>query len=101
MENPLSDEARLLRPSLAPGMLAMLAHNLNRDVREVRLFEQGSIFTGTAEQVTESLLDYWDLGVTTFLIRGFDPLEDAIAYGRELIPLVRQETAARRLARAS
>jgi phenylalanyl-tRNA synthetase beta chain len=54
LENPLSDEARLLRPSLAPGMLAMLAHNLNRDVREVRLFEQGSIFTGTAEQVTES-----------------------------------------------
>jgi phenylalanyl-tRNA synthetase beta chain len=54
LENPLSDEARLLRPSLAPGMIAMLAHNLNRDVREVRLFEQGSIFTGTAEQVTES-----------------------------------------------
>ena len=54
LENPLSDEARLLRPSLAPGMLAMLAHNLNRDVREVRLFEQGSIFTGTAEQVAES-----------------------------------------------
>jgi phenylalanyl-tRNA synthetase beta chain len=54
LENPLSDEARLLRPSLAPGMLAMLAHNLNRDVREVRLFEQGSIFTGTAEQVVES-----------------------------------------------
>jgi len=54
LENPLSDEARLLRPSLAPGMLAMLAHNFNRDVREVRLFEQGTIFTGTAEQVVES-----------------------------------------------
>jgi phenylalanyl-tRNA synthetase beta chain len=54
LENPLSDEARLLRPSLAPGMLAMLAHNLNRDVREVRLFEQGTVFTGSAEQVTES-----------------------------------------------
>ena len=54
LENPLSDEARLLRPSLAPGMLAMLAHNLNRDVREVRLFEQGTIFTGSAEQVIES-----------------------------------------------
>jgi phenylalanyl-tRNA synthetase beta chain len=54
LENPLSDEARLLRPSLAPGMLAMLAHNLNRDVREARLFEQGSIFTNTADQVTES-----------------------------------------------
>jgi phenylalanyl-tRNA synthetase beta chain len=31
-----------------PGMLNMLAHNLNRDVREARLFEQGEIFTGTA-----------------------------------------------------
>ena len=47
LENPLSEEARLLRPSLVPGMLAMLAHNLNRDVREARLFEQGAIFTGT------------------------------------------------------
>ncbi len=54
LDNPLSDEARLLRPTLAPGMLAMLAHNLNRDVREVRLFEQGTIFTGTADQVVES-----------------------------------------------
>jgi phenylalanyl-tRNA synthetase beta chain len=47
MENPLSAEASLLRPSLVPGMLTMLAHNLNRDVREVRLFEQGQAFTGT------------------------------------------------------
>jgi hypothetical protein len=33
------------------------------------------------------------IGVTTFLIRGFDPLEDAIDYGRELIPRVREATA--------
>ena len=46
---------------------------------------------GTPEQVAESMLAYHDLGVTTFLIRGFDPLEDAIDYGRELIPLVRRE----------
>lgn len=44
---------------------------------------------GTAEQVAESLLDYYDAGATTLLIRGFDPLEDAIAFGRELVPLVR------------
>jgi phenylalanyl-tRNA synthetase beta chain len=49
MENPLSDEATLLRPSLVPGMAAMLAHNLNRDVREVRLFEQGTVFTAIAD----------------------------------------------------
>jgi phenylalanyl-tRNA synthetase beta chain len=46
MENPLSEEASLLRPSLVPGMLNMLSHNLNRDVKDVRLFEQGQIFTG-------------------------------------------------------
>jgi phenylalanyl-tRNA synthetase beta chain len=47
LENPLSEEASLLRPSLVPGMVTMLTHNLNRDVKEVRLFEQGQIFTGT------------------------------------------------------
>ena len=46
LENPLSEEASLLRPSLTPGMLTMLAHNLNRDVKTVRLFEQGQVFTG-------------------------------------------------------
>lgn len=53
MENPLSDEATLLRPTLIPGMLMMLSHNLNRDVRDVRLFEQGTIFSGTTDQVSE------------------------------------------------
>ena len=50
---------------------------------------------GTPEQVAESLLDYHDLGVTTLLIRGFDPLADAVDYGRELIPRVRAEVARR------
>jgi len=50
---------------------------------------------GTAEQVTESLLDYYDAGIDHFLIRGFDPLEDAIAYGRDLIPLVHERLAQR------
>ncbi len=50
---------------------------------------------GTPEQVAEALLDYYDLGVTTFLIRGFDPLDDAIAYGADLIPLVRRLVAER------
>jgi phenylalanyl-tRNA synthetase beta chain len=62
LENPLSDEARLLRPSLVPGMAAMLANNLNRDVREARLFEQGAIFTGSAENVVE--LHSLSLGLT-------------------------------------
>jgi len=50
---------------------------------------------GTVEQVAEALLDYYDLGITTFLIRGFDPLEDTVAYGRSLLPLTRQLVAER------
>ena len=46
---------------------------------------------GTPEQVADALLDYRDLGISTFLIRGFDPVEDAIAYGRDLLPLVRAQ----------
>ena len=50
---------------------------------------------GTPEQVAEALLDYYDLGITTFLIRGFDPLDDAIDYGKKLIPLTRELVAKR------
>jgi phenylalanyl-tRNA synthetase beta chain len=51
--NPLSEEASVLRPSLVPGMLAMIAGNLNRDVNDVRLFELGTVFIGTTEKVEE------------------------------------------------
>jgi alkanesulfonate monooxygenase len=50
---------------------------------------------GTAEQVADSLLAYYDLGCTTFIIRGFDPLNDAREYGRELIPRLRAAVAGR------
>jgi alkanesulfonate monooxygenase len=46
---------------------------------------------GTPETVAQALLDYVDIGATTLLIRGYDPYDDAIDYGRELIPLVREE----------
>ena len=51
--NPLSEEAGVLRPSLVPGMLAMIAGNLNRDVSDVRLFEVGTVFSGNTEKVEE------------------------------------------------
>lgn len=50
---------------------------------------------GTPEQVADALLDYYDLGIDHFLIRGFEPLKDAIDYGRELLPLVHELVAAR------
>ncbi len=51
--NPLSDEAGVLRPSLVPGMLDMVAGNLHRDVSDVRLFEMGTVFSGSTDKVEE------------------------------------------------
>ena len=51
--NPLSEEAGVLRPSLVPGMLGMIAGNLHRDVSDARLFELGTVFSGTTEKVEE------------------------------------------------
>lgn len=50
---------------------------------------------GTPEQVTEALLKYHDLGITKFLIRGFDPLADVRQWGGDLVPLLRAGAAAR------
>jgi alkanesulfonate monooxygenase len=44
-----------------------------------------------ARTETRELLDEHDLGVSTFLIRGYDPLDD----GREPIPVVRAAVAER------
>ena len=51
--NPLSEEAGVLRPSLVPGILNAVAGNLHRDVSDVRLFELGTVFSGTTEKVDE------------------------------------------------
>ncbi len=53
MGNPLNEEAGMLRPSLVPGMLTMLANNLNRDVEDAALFEMGTVFSGTTDRVDE------------------------------------------------
>ena len=51
--------------------------------------------------VAEALADYVDVGASALLIRGYEPLADAEAYGRELIPRVREIVRARRLATAT
>ncbi|GAB7522358.1 LLM class flavin-dependent oxidoreductase [Paraburkholderia sp. 2C] len=61
--------------------------------REIGGRSNSTALVGTPSQVAQTLSEYYALGVTTFLIRGFDPLEDAIDYGRELIPATRELTA--------
>ena len=72
---------------------------LERDIHDERLWMpiawatgalgNTSCLVGTPEQVAEALLKYYRLGVDSFLIRGFEPLNDAVEFGRELIPRVK------------
>jgi alkanesulfonate monooxygenase len=50
---------------------------------------------GAPETVVDTLVGYVSLGVTTFLFRGYDPLDDAVDFGRELIPRLRAAVAER------
>ncbi|HEU5452753.1 MAG TPA: phenylalanine--tRNA ligase subunit beta [Terriglobales bacterium] len=51
--NPVSEEASVMRNSMVPGILGMVAYNLNRGNGDVRLFEQGTIFERIGERVEE------------------------------------------------
>ncbi len=53
LANPQSEEASVMRSSLAPGMLNMLGYNLNRGADNVRLFEAGSVFEAAGAATVE------------------------------------------------
>ena len=48
LANPLSSDMNVLRPSLLPGLLDSLRHNLNRKMLDVALFELGRVFSREA-----------------------------------------------------
>lgn len=56
---------------------------------------------GTPETVAQALLDYYDLGVDIISARGYHLLDDAIDFGRYVIPIVREEVARRDAAEAA
>ncbi len=53
LANPLSEEASVMRTSLVPGMLNMLAYNLNRGSNDVRLFEAGHVYEADGTKSVE------------------------------------------------
>src|SRR6266853_53852 len=59
LANPISDEASVMRTSMVPSMLNMLAYNLNRGSDNVRLFESGNVFeaSGADSKVVEKSLE--------------------------------------------
>jgi phenylalanyl-tRNA synthetase beta chain len=53
LANPLSEEASVMRTSLVPGMLNMLAYNLNRGTDSLRLFEAGNVYEAEGAKSVE------------------------------------------------
>lgn len=49
LSNPIIENEVRMRPTLLPGLLNSLRHNLNHGVRNVRLFENGRIFAKTTD----------------------------------------------------
>ena len=48
-----------------------------------------SCLVGTPEQIAAAVLEYYRLGIHSFLLRGFENPHDTMAIGRDLIPLIK------------
>ena len=48
-----------------------------------------SCLVGTPEQIAAAVLEYYRLGIHSFLLRGFENPQDTVAIGRDLIPLIK------------
>jgi alkanesulfonate monooxygenase len=88
------------RQSTSVGAARLQEQGAAREVHDERLWYgvtnltgpggNSTALVGTAEQVAAALLKYREAGVTRFLIRGFDPVEDVVSWGKELVPLLRE-----------
>jgi phenylalanyl-tRNA synthetase beta chain len=56
LANPISEELKVMRPSLLPGLIAAARRNLDRGADSVRLFEIGRRYLGDREHPTLGLL---------------------------------------------
>ena len=100
----ITERVKSRRGGIAPAATSLGTARLQQfaeqgDVLDKRLYfgiskymgdgGNSSALVGTPEQVAESLVEYVKAGADKILMRGFDPLQDAIDYGRDLLPLVR------------
>lgn len=98
--------ARIERRGAAPrrpeneGSKRLLAAAAENEIQDsclwMRLAEatgargNSTALVGAPDTVAKAMVEYYKLGATSLLIRGYDPLPDAVRYGRELVPLVRE-----------
>ena len=83
-------------PTTSVGRRRLIEMSEHCDVHDERLWMKVANLTGAAgnstalvgtpDQVSEAMLRYYDLGITTLLLRGFDPLVDARHMGATALP---------------
>ena len=56
--NPLSQDLNVMRQSLVPGGLEVVAYNLNRQASAMKIFEYGSVYSRLPEKSAETLEGY-------------------------------------------
>ncbi len=56
LANPISEDLKVMRPSLLPGLLSATERNLKRGITAVRLFEIGRRYLADAERPTLGLI---------------------------------------------
>ena len=56
LANPISEDMKVMRPSLLPGLISAARRNIDRGATSVRLFEVGRRYLGDAEHPTLGLI---------------------------------------------
>jgi alkanesulfonate monooxygenase len=101
VEQARGQQARRIDPSGSEGSQRLRRFADQAEIHDKRLWTplaktptaagNSTALVGSYEQIAEALLDYVAIGVTTLLIRGYDPEGDAIDYAT-IIGLVREQT---------
>ncbi|MGZ8349256.1 MAG: phenylalanine--tRNA ligase subunit beta, partial [Allosphingosinicella sp.] len=85
LANPISEDMKVMRPSLLPGLLAAARRNMARGAESVRLFELGRRYLGDKEHPTLGIVlageagpRHWRTGKAR-LFDGFDAKAEALA----------------------
>ena len=68
--NPLSQDLNVLRQSLIPGGLEVVAYNINRQIGSLKIFEYGSVYQRLPEKTSETLEGYEEHQCFSLMITG-------------------------------
>ena len=68
--NPLSQDLGVMRQSLIPGGLEVVAYNLNRQMSSLRTFEYGSVYSRLADKPGDTLEGYEEHTCFTLILTG-------------------------------